>query len=137
MNTFVEAKIAGCYVPEFVLRALRTCYPDVKLVWNYGVKRWALLQDGSDYPFHMIGTPTRYEAPSMQNVIAHMARMVKIRSKVERAQFLAELDKTDPAVEVEKKSLESVSEGNREMVRHVLKPRLMVTPWVTRSPLPS
>lgn len=134
MMPFVEAKIAGCYVPRHVLRALRTCYPDVRLVWNYEVKRWGLLQDGSDRPFHMLGTPTRYEMPSMENTIKHMARMVKLRTKLERQRFLAELDATNPMNAAEKKSVESVREGNREMVRHVLQPRLMVTPWVTRSP---
>lgn len=134
----VEAKVAGCYVPGHVRRALATAYPDVKLLWNYHYKRWVMAevtQSGELVPFRMLGTAGRYEMPSMKNTCEVLHRQAQIKTRMDRIRFLNEMNSKSPDKAIQKDAMERVREGTREMVKHVLQPKTAVRiPWATRSP---
>lgn len=127
----------GIVANKVVEKALARSYPEVRMVWDGGVKRWRLiekLRDGTYDSIALVTGPSgEFVQPTIANTVGFLATVDSARilqSEYAKRAFLDRLDGTfnTDGGESEWRAHDRIEEGSRRLERE-LGSKIMVVPW--------
>lgn len=113
----------GYQIPEHVLELMAIRHPTVQILWEPRLRRWALVQfdRGGTHFIGLLGTPKRYQHPTIQNTVVYLDRIHprRFRSEFQKQRFLNQLDRNPLEADVKRRASDAIRQGSIDLFNRI------------------